>query len=82
MCELYLVHLFDMRDSADVDSVSAGLAEHVGADQPLDNDGEVGGEVVPGQHQVQDDAAQRDEVEGEDEPGGPYDRLHLARVEL
>jgi hypothetical protein len=74
---LGLVHLFQAGNLADMDGVTPGLPEHVGANQPLDDDGEPGSEDVPLQGMTQDQREHRDEVEEEDEPGGADDDLNL-----
>lgn len=65
MFQLGNVHLFEVSDLANVDGIPAGLTEHIGANQPLDDNGEPGGQVIPLQREVQDeDHHQGDDVEG------------------
>ncbi len=79
--ELLLHHLFEVRDPANVSGIPAGLAEHVGADQPLHHDGKPGSEVIPDVTVADEDDDGR-EIEGKKEPGSPECRLHLAGVVL
>ena len=75
--ELLVVDLFEVRDLADVGGVPAGLAEHVGADQPLHHDGKPGSEVIPDVTVAKEHSDQGNGVEEEEEPGSSYQDLDL-----
>ena len=80
MLELLVVHLFEMCDPTNVESIPAGLPEHVGADQPLHHDGKPGSEVIPDVTVAKDHSDQGNDVEEEEKPGGTDQHLDLPRV--
>jgi hypothetical protein len=78
MLQLHLVDFFEACNLANVNGIPTRLPEHVGANQPLNDDGEPGGEGVPLQRMAKCEHDHGHDVEGQDEPGRSHHHLKFA----